>query len=177
MCGEHRGKIDPGEHVAVEHHHGVVPQSRCDVGDTATGSQRPLLGDVFHVQPECGAVTEFSFESGCLIRGSEHDVVDPGLGDPGQQMGQERRPGGRQHRFGHRQRQRPQSGALAAHENDRVDGILSAGVHRFPLVGIRPLVGVRPRASIRRECRTAAWARTPSAALIVHRSGACHQRP
>jgi serine acetyltransferase len=49
-------EVDTGKHVAVEHHHGVVAQTRRDVGDAAAGAQWVLLGDVFDLHPELGAV-------------------------------------------------------------------------------------------------------------------------
>ena len=159
MGGQHRSQIHTGQHVAVEHHDGVTGQSRCDIGDSATGAQWPFLGDVLHLQAQCRTVAELRLERARLIGRSQDHVADSGLGDPGQQVGQERIPRGRQQRFGHRKGQRPQPGALAAHQHYRVDC-----THRVPF------------ANSRRDLRTAARARTPSAALIVHRSGACHRR-
>ena len=78
-------------------------------------------------------------------------------------MGQERQTRRRQHRLGRRQRQRPQPGALTADQND---GVHLRGIHA---------VRRRPFACLRRELRTTRPARAARAALIVHRSGACHQ--
>ena len=80
-------------------------------------------------------------------------------------MGQERQPGGRQHRLGRRQRQRPQPGALTADQDD--------GVHLRGVDGIRQASAVL---SPFVDCvLTTSRERTSSAPLIVHLSGACHR--
>ena len=125
--GQHGAQVHPGEHVTVEHHHGVIAQFGYDVGDTATGAQRGLFGDVVDLQAEFGAVAEFCFEGFGSVGGAQHHMFDPGRGDPGQQVGQERQTGGRQHRLGRGQGQRPQPGALPA---DQHDGVHLCRVHR-----------------------------------------------
>ena len=87
-----------------------------------------LFDDVVDLQTQLRAVAELRLEHGRLVGGAEHDVLDTGRGDPGQQMGQERQPGGRQHRLGRRQRQRPQPGALTA---DQDDGVHVRGIDGF----------------------------------------------
>ena len=131
MGGEQGAQVGARQHVAVEDQRGVVPQLGRDVGDPAAGAQRLVLDDVVDLQAQLRAVAELRLEDARLVGGAEHDVLDAGRGDPGQQMGQERQPGGRQHRLGRRQRQRPQPGALPADQDDgvharRVDGIRHA---------------------------------------------------
>ena len=77
-------------------------------------------------RPELGPVAELRLEHRRLVRRAQHHVLDAGLGDAGQQMGEEGQAGGRQHRLGRRQRQRAQPGALAADQDDGVD---LCGVH------------------------------------------------
>ena len=54
------------------------------------------------------------------VRRGQHDVVDACLAGPGQDVGEERDAGGRQHRLGCGGGQRPQSGAHAPHQEDRL---------------------------------------------------------
>ena len=129
MGGEHCPEVGAGQHIAVEDHRGVVPQLVCDVGDRAAGAERLLLDDVFDLQAQLRPVTELGLEHARLVGGAEHDVLDACCGDPGQQMGQERQTGGRQHRLGRRKGQRPQPGALPADEDD--------GVHTPRVNGVR----------------------------------------
>jgi hypothetical protein len=110
-------QVRPGQHVTVEHHDGVVAQVVGDVGDAAAGAQRLFLGDVVDLQAQLGTVAELGLEDLRLVRRAQHDVFDARRGDPRQQVGEERQPGGRQHRLGRRQRQRPQPGALAADQD------------------------------------------------------------
>ena len=134
MGGEQGAEVGAGQHVAVEHHRGVVPQLRRDVGDAAAGAERLLLDDVVDLQAELRSVTELGLEHLRLVGRAEHDVLDARRGDPRQQVGQERQTGGRQHRLGRRQRQRPQPGALPADEDD--------GVHAPWVNGIRHATAV-----------------------------------
>ncbi len=122
-------EVGAGQHVAVEDHRGVVPQLVRDVGDPAAGAERLVLDDVLDLQAELRSVTELGLEHARLVGGAEYDVLDACRGDPGQQMGQERQTGGRQHRLGRREGQRPQPGALPADEDD--------GVHTPRVNGIR----------------------------------------
>ena len=100
MSLQHRAEVHPGQHVTVEHHHGVVAQHRRNIGDTATGSERLVLGDVIELQPQLRAVTELGLERAWLVGRSQNHMVDTGLGDPRQKVGQKRQACGRQHRLG-----------------------------------------------------------------------------
>ncbi|PQM49647.1 hypothetical protein C1Y40_00123 [Mycobacterium talmoniae] len=93
---EQLAQVGAGEHVAVEHHRGVVAQLVGDVGDAAAGAQRLGLGHVLDLQTQLGAVPEFGLEHPGLIRRAQHDVLDAGGGDPRQQVGDKRQPGGGQ---------------------------------------------------------------------------------
>jgi hypothetical protein len=121
MAGQHLAQVHPGQHVPVEHHHGVVTQFRHHIGDPTTGAHRVVLGDVLDLQPEFGPVAELVLERRGLVRGAEDDMLDTGLGDAGEQVRQKRQTRGRQHRLGRRQGQRPQPGALSADEHHGVD--------------------------------------------------------
>ena len=166
MAVQQRAQVGARQHVAVEHHRGVVPQLGRHVGDAAAGAQRLVLDDVVDLQAELGPVAELRLEHRRLVRGAQHDVLDARRGDPRQQVGQERQPGGRQHRLGCRQRQRPQPGALTADQND--------GVHLRRVDGPLTLAVLSPAyADGLRDHQSAT--RASSAPLIVHRSGACHR--
>ena len=92
-----------------------------DVGDTAAGAQRMFLGHILDLQTQFGPVTKLRLEHRRLVGRTQNDVLDTGRRDSREQMGEKRQPGGGQHRLGHRQRQRPQSSAFAADQNDCVD--------------------------------------------------------
>ena len=139
VAGQKGTEVSPRQHVAVEDHRGVMPKPVCDVGDPAAGAQRLVFDDVLDLQAQLGAVPELRLEYGRLVRGAEDDVLDACRRDPGQQMGQERQPGGGQHRLGRRKGQRPQPGALPADQDDGVhlrgvDGIRQASAVPSPSV-------------------------------------------
>ena len=97
----------------------------------AIGHALPVLGEAFFVmygdsylEADFGAVTEVLFEDLGLVRGAEHHMGDARARDPGQQMGQERQPGRREHRLGRRQGERPQPCPFSADQNHRVRACL-----------------------------------------------------
>ena len=126
-----------------------------------------LLGHVLDLQAELGPVAELGLEYRGLIRRAQDHVLDARRGDPRQQMGEERQPGGRQHRLGRRQRQRPQPGALTADQDHRID---SDGLppQRRPSASL-------PSTGLRNELRTIRRERTANDPRNVQRSGARHQ--
>ena len=79
------------------------------------------LDDVLELHPERGTVAEVGLEHLCLVRGAKDDVSDAGRADAADQVGQERDARGRQHRLRGGQREGPQPGAQAAHQDHGVD--------------------------------------------------------
>ena len=67
MGGEQGVQVGARQHVAVEHHRGVVPQLVRDVGDPAAGAERLLLDDVLDLQAQLRSVTELGLEYGSLV--------------------------------------------------------------------------------------------------------------
>jgi hypothetical protein len=67
MGGQQGAEVSARQHVAVEDHHGVVPQLVCDVGDPAAGAQRVVFDDVFDLKAQLGTVTELRLEHTRLV--------------------------------------------------------------------------------------------------------------
>ena len=187
--------IGATEDVAVEHHDRARGQFVEDVADTAAGAQRLVFGDVAHAQAQLRTVAVVLAEDLGLERGAEHDVADTGRPDTGQQMGQERQPGGGQHRFRRRQGEWAQAGSLPADEDDGLDVLpdvvrsphgrsfhrLTHGVVVHWIGSFLEVTGVHfsihrelSLADARRAARTASRDRTSRPMRNARRSGARH---
>ena len=115
-------QVDPGQHVAVEDQHVVasaagpatlrIPPPVPSGSVSVTYSSSSPSADP---SPKWSANTSARYEVASTTRSIA------GRLDPAKQVGEERHPGRRQHRLGRAQRQRPQPGALAADQHDRVD--------------------------------------------------------
>jgi hypothetical protein len=94
----------------------------------AAGAQRLVLHDVHELQAELLAAAELLGERLGHVGGAEHDPAHARGADAGEQVGQERHPGGGQHRLGGRERQRPQPRALAPDQHHGLDVVQHAHV-------------------------------------------------
>jgi hypothetical protein len=118
-----RAEVVPGQHVAVEHHDGVVgaaEQALRRVPDAAAGAQRLGLVRVDDLESVPRAVAEHLREHLGPVGGCQHDPAHARVGRPGQLVREEGDARGRQQRLGRTDRQRAQPGPLAADQQDRL---------------------------------------------------------
>src|SRR5204862_442017 len=112
------------EDVAVQHDHRLVRsgvQLRRNIADTPARAERFELGDAFDIDAGWGVVSGVRRKNVRTKRRGENDVTDTGNMQPLELVLDERPAGNRQQRLRRRDREWAKSGALAAHQDDRVD--------------------------------------------------------
>jgi hypothetical protein len=113
----HGGQVDVGDHVARDHEEGLVELVH-RVANRTRGAERRVLGRVAHPYPELAAVTEVVADLVGEERDRDDDVVEPVLREQSHDVAHHRDVGDRQHRLRLVARERSESGAFAAGEDD-----------------------------------------------------------
>ena len=113
------GERRVGEDVAVEREERAGDASARRVADAAGRAHRPRLDDVLEREAE-RALAEAGLDRVGQIAAAEDHARDPGLGEPLEDVREQRPAEQRQHRLGAFQGERPQARALPAHEHDGI---------------------------------------------------------
>ena len=121
------GEVRAGQHVAVEDQDVARGEVLEDVADAAAGAQRLVLDDVLDLQAERRAVAEVVGEGLGQVGRAEHDPPHARRAGTREQVGEERDAGGRQHRLGGGEGERPQPRALPADEHHGFDVVQHSG--------------------------------------------------
>lgn len=117
LCGD----VVPGQDVAVQDENravAVAGQGRRRVADRTGGAERLVLGHIDDLHAEPGAVAERLGEHLGAIGGREHDPRHTRVARPRDLMFQQWDTRRRKQRFGSRDGQRAQPGALAPDQQD-----------------------------------------------------------
>ena len=111
------------QHIAVEHHDGIVGaahQVRGRMSDGSARAQGLILDGVGNLHTEMTSVAELFGENLRAVRRAEHDALDSSRPRALDLVHRHRNSCDRQHRLGRAQGQRPESSALAPDEEDRL---------------------------------------------------------
>ena len=113
------GEVDVGDDVARDHEERLVELVH-RVAHRTRGAERRVLGRVPHPHAELGAVAEVVADLVGEERDRHHDVVEAVLREEPHDVPHHRHVRDREHRLGLVARERAQTGAFAAGQDDRL---------------------------------------------------------